>query len=81
MVMKDDRVESSRNILQGTMSAVNDGERLHGPSSSRLCFLEYLLIYVAPDGSIELLLSQAKSINKGEEMSYLVGEQIFNLFN
>lgn len=76
MVMKDSRVESSRNIFQRSMPAVNDGEKLYRPSSSCLCFLEYLLIYVVPDGSIELLFSQAKSINKGERMSYLVGEQI-----
>lgn len=76
MVTKDGRVESSRNLFQGTMPTVNGGEKLYLTSSSRLCFLEYLLIYVVPDGSIELLLSQAKSISKGEGMSYLVGEQI-----
>lgn len=74
--MKGGRVESSRNILQGALPAVNDEKWLNWPSSSCLCFLEYLLIYVVPDSSIELLLSPAKPINKGEGMSSLVGEQI-----
>lgn len=57
------------------MPAINDVERLHWPPSSCLCFLECLLIYVVPDGSIEFLFSQAKSINKNERTSHLVAEQ------